>query len=151
MARFSVEVDHTNGDAAYTKLRVQKKHEGLPPEVIHKMLRAQAEIVAEEQRKNAGSMLNEKGMSKGYTADSIVVGNPYERDGTWYIQVRFKGTRPDGKRAAEIAYLNEYGIGGEGGEKMRARGFIWQANRSASPRALDAAQKIHDEHVENEE
>lgn len=115
------------------------------------MLRAQAEIVAREQRKNARTMLNEAGYSKGYTADSIDIGNPYEREGVWYIQIRFKGKRPDGKRAAEIAYLNEYGIGDNTGHvRMRARGFIWKANKAAQDEALAAADKIHNEWLNEE-
>lgn len=152
MARFQVMVDNTYGDAAYTKLRLQKHHAGLPESVMDDMLRAQAEIVAEKQRENAKTMLNERGQSKGYTADSITVGNPYTRDGVRCIQIRFKGKRPDGKRAAEVAFLNEYGAGGGKnftGVKISARGFIWKANRDASDEALAAASKIADDYWEN--
>lgn len=127
LARFVLQTDAAIGKAVYTKGHVSSAFD-VPGELEDAILKMQGEVLAEEQRKNAGAMLNIKGYGKGYTKESIEVSNLYTRGGIRYIQIRFKGKRPDGKRAAEIAFFNEFGIGSGGGERMTARGFIAKAN-----------------------
>lgn len=127
MARFVRDTNHDYGKSVFTVGHVSSSY-GVSDEIADKILRAQAEILAAEQRKNAGEMLNLKGYGKGYTKAKVEVSNPYTRRGVRLIQIRFRGKRPDGKSAAEIAYLNEYGVGSKEGARIPARGFIAKAN-----------------------
>ncbi len=131
MARFVKATSTDYGKSVFTVGHVSSSYE-LTDEVADKILKAQAEVLAEEQRKNAGEMLNLKGYGRGYTKAKVEVSSPYTRGGVRLIQIRFRGKRPDGKSAAEIAYLNEFGVGrdGFGGRyaSIPARGFIAKAN-----------------------
>lgn len=95
-------------------------------------------------------MLNIKGYGKGYTKESIEVSNPYTRGGIRYIQIRFKGKRPDGKRAAEIAFFNEFGVGSGDGERMTARGFIAKANAAKQSELEEIAAEQFAQWVESQ-
>lgn len=149
MARFVRNVDRNFGKSVFTRGHLASGL-GVSQEVGDQMLKVQAEILAEQQRKNAGTMLNAEGFGKGYTRDSIQVSNPYTRGNVRFIQIRFWGKRPDGKRAAEVAFLNEFGIGdGERGCRMRARGFIAKANAEKMDEAERAAADILEEWTAN--
>lgn len=127
MARFVKTTNHDNGKSVFTVGHVSSSFD-LSDDVADKILKAQANVLAEEQRKNAGEMLNLKGYGKGYTKAKVEVSSPYTRGGVRLIQIRFRGKRPDGKSAAEIAYLNEFGVGDDWGARIPARGFIAKSN-----------------------
>jgi hypothetical protein len=94
----------------------------IPDTIIENILNAQADIVAEKQRRNALTMLNEKGYSTGATARSVKVKRAKRKGGEIAAYIVFDGTRPDGKKAAEVAFINEYGS-----SRNSARRFIAQA------------------------
>ena len=127
MARFVKATNQDDGKRVLTVGHVSSSFD-LSDDVADKILKAQATVLAEEQRKNAGEMLNLKGYGKGYTKAKVEVSSPYTRGGVRLIQIRFRGKRPDGKSAAEIAYLNEFGVGDDRGARIPARGFIAKAN-----------------------
>ncbi len=114
----------------------------MPADLEKEILIAQARILEEEQKKYAGSILNIKGYGKGYTKASIKTGSPGSRGGVRYIEIKFQGTRPDGKSAAEVAFLNEYGVGKGDHPRMAPRGFI-QKSISAKENELDEIAADH--------
>jgi hypothetical protein len=125
--------------------------EDIPDEVIEKMLNAAADVIEPEIKRNAETMLNERGYSTGATARSIT-----RRMRSRYLEIYFQGTRQDGKKAAEIAFINEYGLGKTGGDqdtfydqKMGGRFFIKKAIDTKADEALDAAEKVFREWQKN--
>lgn len=123
--------------------------EGIPNDVMNKMLHAAADVAVEAQKRTAGSMLN-KGYSTGELARSIGKGRiKRTRDGK-SISIIFKGSRVRGKRKihttsnAEIAFLNEFGNRGQPG-----RPFIQTANEQCADAAVEAAAKIYDKWLDS--
>ncbi|MGI6156590.1 MAG: hypothetical protein ACOYEB_11795 [Enterococcus lemanii] len=118
--------------------------EEIPDSVLDEMLKAGAEIVANEQRKTAKSMLGEKGRGDGTTAESVKVQKPEaSKRGGRQIAITFSGSRPNGnktKRNAEVAFINEYGKSGQ-----PAKQFIRIANETAADEALGRQEAIYDD------
>ena len=120
----------------------------LPDEVLDEMLNAEADVIEPEMKRNAETMLSEKGYSTGATAKSITRRARRDKWGYKYVEIYFKGTRPDGKKATEIAFLNEYGLGKTEGltgmfdNKIGGRFFIQKAIDDKGGEALDKAEKI---------
>ena len=122
----------------------------IPDSVLDEMLRAGAEPVAAEQRKNAASMLNQRGMGTGKTAASIRIRKAGAgRSGGRSIAITFAGGRPNGKsgskRAAEVAFINEFGK-----RSMPGRQFIRTSNENAADDMLAEQEKIHDAWLESQ-
>lgn len=117
--------------------------EEVPDSVLDEMLIAGAEIVADEQRKTAKSMLGEKGRGRGITSNSIAVKKPQKsKNGGREISITFEGSRPNGnktKRNAEVAFINEYGKRGQ-----PAKQFIRIANEASADRAAEAQASVYD-------
>lgn len=126
--------------------------EGIPENVLDDMLRAEANIIAAEERKNADTMLDVEGYSKKITRDAIKVGSPYTRrisgDKKRLIQVHIPGTREGGITKSSVAYINEYGRGYKTKSRMTARHFVKKAIEAKEEEAQDAAEKIFDEWLE---
>lgn len=123
--------------------------ENIPDEILEKMLNTEADAIEPEIRKNASTMLNQKGYSIGGTAKSIKrKRSARDRFGYMYVEINFNGARQDGKKATEIAFLNEYGLGETGGrqdafyDKMGGRFFIQKAIDAKEDEAFDNAEKI---------
>ncbi len=116
-----------------------KDADDIPDEVLEAMLNAEADTIASEQRRNASTLLNERGLSTGATERSIKIKKAKRIGKSMSARITFDGTRPDGKRAAEIAFINEYGVPGKG---IRGRMFIQKAIDSKGDEALDKAEKI---------
>jgi HK97 gp10 family phage protein len=113
----------------------------IPDEVVLEMLVAEAEVIAPAQEAEARAMLSGK-YSTGETAQSISYDKKLKKtsDGR-AIYVYPKGTRRHGnkRRAAEVAFVNEFGKQGQ-----PARPFIQTANEKAADRAIDAAARVYD-------
>lgn len=142
MARFVMERGNSDfgGRFVQTKGYLSGDYSEASDEVQNAILTKQANICADEQRKNAGTMLNEKGYSKGETASHIKVTSPFVRNGKRMISIKFLGRRSSGESANEVAFLNEFGIGNDEGEvRMSKRNFIAKANESKAPECEEAA------------
>lgn len=134
MARFQVEgLDALSEDLAALA--------ALPDSVIDQVLNAEADIVAEEQRKTARQM----GVYQtGTTAGSIKKGKPKKTAEGRAIFVTPTGTNRRGDRNAEVAFINEYGKKGQ-----PARPFIRTATERAGDRAVEQGQKILDAYLDS--
>lgn len=126
----------------------------IPADVQKKMLQAEGDIIAAEERKTARSMLsvntgNYYNETTGI-ASHIKVGKMKKNRGEnlYHTDVIFYGTQ-HGVRRAEIAFVNEYGAlhmarGSLDGHAwvQKPRPFIQTAINSASGDAVAAAEKI---------
>lgn len=143
MARFVMNRSETPDGAKVvsTTGRLSSSYSEASSEVQDAILTAQANVVADQQRKNAGSMLNLKGYGKGITRESIKVSSPFVRGGVRAIKIAFFGTRNGGRtRTAEVAFFNEFGIGdGAGGQRMAKRNFIAKANEETADQCEEIA------------
>lgn len=111
----------------------------IPDAVLLDMLVAEAGIIAEAQAQEAKAM----GVyDTGKTAQSITFDKKLKdtKDGK-AIYVYPQGTRRDGntRRAAEVAFVNEFGKTGQPG-----RPFINTANEKKAESAVDAAAQVYD-------
>lgn len=124
-------------------LRDMEALTALPEPVLNKMNDVQAEVVARYQRE-AAQGLNIAGYGTGQTASAVTTkSSRYSaRAGTHQAYVTFKGVRKDGKRAAEVAFLNEFGS-----KTISARQWIRLANERASQEALAAAERVYDQYL----
>ena len=111
-----------------------------PKTVKEEMLEAGAEILVQAQRESA----EEHGLrDTGLMIDSILTGRPRLTKDGGFIGIAPEGSRRRGKtitRNAEIAYVNEYGKGGQPGTE-----FIKKANAKKEGAAVAAAAKIFNE------
>lgn len=126
----------------------------VPDDVQKKMLQAEGDIIAEEERKTARSMLsvntgNYYDEATGI-ASHIKVGKMKKsrKENLYHTDVIFEGTQ-HGVRRAEIAFVNEYGAlhmarGTLNGRAwiQKPRPFIQTAINRASGDAVAAAEKI---------
>lgn len=111
----------------------------IPDAVLLEMLTAEAEVIAPAQAQEAQAM----GVyDTGTTARSITYDKKLKetKDGK-AIYVYPQGTRRDGnsRRAAEVAFVNEFGKAGQPG-----RPFIQTANEKKADEAVDAAAGVYD-------
>lgn len=111
----------------------------IPEEVLDEMLNAQADVIADAQKKKARAY----GVYKtGGVIASIRKGKIKRlRDGK-SIMVSFQGSRQRGNistREAEIAFINEFGK-----RNQPARPFIRDANESAADGAIQASETVYD-------
>ena len=126
-----------------------KQISDLPVDVIDEILMAKAEIAVDEQRKSADQLLNQRGYSTGQTRDSIKISNPkYDAKGVRSITVGFSGKRKKGQSAAEVAFVNEFGVPSK---KIAPRQFIRVANERAADRMAKAAQEVMDKFIKSTE
>ena len=143
MARFEMEKSQTadGSKIVSTTGRLSSSYSEASADTQNAILIAQANVVAEQQRKNAGDMLNLKGYGKGLTREAIRVSSPFVRGGARGIKIAFFGTRNGGRtRAAEVAFFNEFGIGdNEGNVRMSKRLFISKANESTADECAEIA------------
>lgn len=109
----------------------------LPDSVAEEILAAEADIVEAEQRKTARDML--KGpYATGKTAAAIKRTKVKKTSAGRSLTIYPQGKREKGKRAAEVAFINEYGKRGQ-----PARPFIRTANERAEPKAAEAGEKVY--------
>jgi hypothetical protein len=142
------------GHFIQTKGRLSSDYASASVEVQNEILTRQANICAEEQRKNARGMLNVKGYSRGVTAGGIKVTSPFVRDGVRAISIKFLGSRPNGKgtkSVAEVAFFNEFGIGdSEGGMRMSKRNFIAKSNEDKADECAEVAADTFAQYVSDQ-
>lgn len=135
MARFS-----TDGIAAFST-DIEKLGEDMDI-VLDEMLNAEADVIIPSQQKTAMEM----GVYRtGATAASISRGKPKQTKSGKAIYVYPRGSVKRGKtqiRTAEIAFLNEFGT-----KTQPARPFIRRANEKSAEAAVEAAEKVYDEHL----
>lgn len=122
--------------------------ERLPEEVPLGMLDAEAEVLYNAQKQKAETMIRGP-YSAGRVTNAIKKGPPKKsKDG--YIQhITFEGIvvdkyHPNGTRAAEIAFVNEFGKPGQ-----PARPFIKTANEESGDEAVEAGAKVYDKYLES--
>jgi len=142
MARFVMERmnDLQGNRIVATTGRLSSDYSSASIEVQDAILTRQANLCADEQRKNAGSMLNEKGFGKGGTQRAIRVTSPFSRNDIRSIKIAFFGMRRGKTTNAEVAFLNEFGIGdGSGEAKMSKRNFIAKANEAKADECAEIA------------
>lgn len=133
----------------------------VPDDVQKKMLKAEGEIIADEQSKTASTMLSVN--TGNYYDDAtgiakhIKVGKMKKnrKDLMYHTDVIFSG-KQHGVRRAEIAFVNEYGAlhmarGTLSGKAwiQRPRPFIQTAINNASNEAVKAAEQVFFDFLEN--
>lgn len=135
----------------------------MPENVVDEMLHAEAEIVAAATRTEATALGmgyggdNERhttetnrlpgqkhSYSTGATARAVAVSKLKKNAKGKWVSVYFKGTRPDGKKASEIAFLNEYGT-----RTINARSFVRIANEKSAAAATEAAAAVYDQYLKS--
>lgn len=116
----------------------------LPDEVALAMLTAEAEVIENAQAAEAVAM----GVyATGTTVKSIKHSKSLKvKDGERCLYVYPMGNRRDGntRRAAEVAYVNEYGTA-----TQPARPFIKTANEKSADAAVDAAARVYDGYLKS--
>lgn len=119
--------------------------------LLEKMLNAEAVVVQEAQKKTAKSMgvYDESGRNiGGHMADSITVGNRVYKSADGAVQYVYpKGSRRRKNSTAsnaEIAFINEFGKQGQ-----PPRPFIRTANEASAEKAVEAAEKVHDDFLKS--
>ena len=118
----------------------------IPDAVADEMLQAGAEVLRDAQEKSARKILTGPYVT-GATAASIKVGKvKRDKGGAKAITVGPQGTRPDGKRAAEIAFLNEYGVSRK---HIAPRPFIRLANTQSEKAVEEAEQRVLNQHIDS--
>lgn len=111
----------------------------LPDDVAEEMLTAEAEIV-EKAQIYAGMKMGV--YRTGVTLSSIKRGKMKRgKDGIRTMYVSPQGVNDRGDRNAEVAFINEFGAPGRG---IPARPFVKEGNELAADAAVEAAAKIHD-------
>jgi len=116
----------------------------IPDDVAAAMLDAEAQVVEEAQIASAKTM----GVyDTGDTAASIRRGKMKKgRDGSRMMYVTPQGRNDKGERNATVAFVNEYGVPGR---KIPPRPFIATANEQAATPAVEAAEKIYDNFLDD--
>lgn len=120
----------------------------IPADVKKKIIRAGADVVVKEQKKQAQNMLRGE-YYKGDVAAGVKAKEPVlNADGVSQV-ITFQGTVRDekhksGTRVAEIAFINEYGKKGQ-----PARPFVRTANALAEREAAEAEQKEFDKFIKS--
>ena len=118
----------------------------LPDHVPMEMLDAGAAVLEEAQKQKARTML--KGpYSAGRVAGSIKRQKPKKSAGGYIQRITFEGTVKDKyhkkpTRAAEIAFINEFGKSGQ-----PARPFIQTANEESADEATAAEARVYDDYL----
>ncbi len=116
----------------------------IPDDTILEMLSAQAEVVADAQKKKAQAL---GVFDTGKTKESITFKKKLKiRKDSKAIYVYPQGTRKDGneRKVAEVAFINEYGKHGQ-----PARPFINTANEESADAANEAAMKVYDDFLKS--
>lgn len=122
--------------------------EMLPEEVPLGMLDAEADVLCNAQKQKAETMLRGP-YSAGRVANAIQKGPPKKTADGYVQHITFEGIvvdkyHPNGTRAAEIAYVNEFGKPGQ-----PARPFIQTANEESGDEAERAGAKVYDNYLES--
>lgn len=116
----------------------------LPDEIVLDMLSAEADIVANAQKAKARAV----GVyATGKTAGSITFDKKLKVSGSSKaVYVYPKGSRNDGnkRRAAEVAFINEFGKKGQ-----PARPFINAANEETADAQEAAAMAVYDKYLKS--
>lgn len=110
-------------------------------EVLEDMLQAGGDVVVEELKKTAKTMLSGR-CATGELARSLRKGEITKKDNRRQIAIEFSGSRKRYKtttRNAEIAYINEFGKKGQ-----PARPFIATAKEQSGEKAAEAAEIVFD-------
>lgn len=122
--------------------------EMLPEEVPLGILDAEAEVLYNAQKQKAETMLRGP-YSTGRVANAIKKGTPKQRADGYIQHITFEGIvvdkyHPHGTRAAEIAFINEFGKPGQ-----PARPFIKTANEESGDEAERAGAKVYNKYLES--
>lgn len=107
----------------------------MPDSLLEQMLIAEAEEIEKSQR-NTGKQMGVH--DTGFTLASIKVGKLKKSGFGKQIEIYPDGRRPDGKRAAEVAFINNFGRKGQ-----PARPFIDVGNAKGIGSAIQRAEKIY--------
>lgn len=126
----------------------------IPVDVIDEMLTAEADVIEPAIADNAASMLRGP-YGTGDTSRAMYRKKPAnwggrKGNGQRQIALTFRGVRrdkhhPNGRRNAEIAFVNEYGSRG-----TPARPFVQRAIDEKGEAAFDEAEKVFDRWLEKE-
>ncbi len=108
--------------------------------MVEEMLEAESDIMAEAIRGTATTMLSGP-FSTGDLADSVTKGKVVKETGRVRRDIVFEGSQ-HGWRNNAIAYINEYGK-----TNQEPRPFIQTAVEMFGPKALEAAQKVYENHL----
>ncbi len=114
----------------------------LPDSVAEDILNAEADVIQPEQQRAAQEMLTGD-YATGATARSIKRSKVKKTSSGKSLTIYLRGRRGDGKDAAEVAFINEYGKKGQ-----PARPFIRTANERAGDRAAKAGEKVYNDFLD---
>jgi len=112
----------------------------IPEEVQDQILNAQADVVAEAQKKKIRAYGIYDGKSTKHVADSIKKGRVKIKKGQRVLYVTPTGSRRRGdtvSRNAEILFVNEYGKRGQ-----RARPAVRDANEECADQTTQAGAEV---------
>lgn len=114
----------------------------LSDDVLREMLEAEAEVVRAAQVKS---------IQATFSADrthqleaSLKTGRMRRRDGEAFLYLTPSGTRENGVRNAEVAFVQEFGARGR---NIPPRQWMRKANESAADEAVQAAAQVYDRHL----
>ena len=116
----------------------------LPDSVVEEMLKAQAEVIIEAQQAAARSegLVDTGQMEQSIELDEAMKNRGLDR----YIDIYPRGTRTDGVRNAEVAFIHEYGAPGK---HIPAKSWIKCANEGAAERATAAAMEVYNKYLQS--
>lgn len=121
----------------------------IPEDVQDEILNAQADVVAEAQRRKIRAYGIYDGTSPVHVANSVKKGKVKLKNGQRVLYVYPTGTRTRGKvktRNAEIAFVNEFGKRGQ-----KARPAIGDANESCAEETTQAGLRVYDEWLKSKD
>ena len=113
----------------------------LPDSVTDAMVNAMADVIEPAQKAKGRAY---KVHLTGVTLASIKRGKPTKTKDGKTISVYPQGTNADGNRNAEVAFINEFGKHGQ-----PPRPFIRDANEENGENAVDAAEKVYNDHIDS--
>lgn len=116
----------------------------MPDSVLDDMLKAEAAVVVKAHK---ASISRFNLIRTGKLLNSIRSGRVKKSTVGKYIIISPAGTYPNRKtRAAEVAFINEYGAPGRG---IPARQWLKEANEACAEEATKAAYDVYDEYLKS--
>ena len=118
----------------------------LPDEVLLEMLEAEAEVIKAAQVRSIQETFSAQRTHQ--LEQSLKVNSQLRRsrNGYAYITMTPSGTRENGVRNAEVAFVEEFGAKNRG---IPAHQWMRRANESAADDAVEAAARVYDQHLED--
>lgn len=122
----------------------------IPEDVQDQILNAQADVVAEAQRRKIRAYGIYDGTSPVHVANSVKKGKVKLNKGQRVLYVSPTGTRTRGKgkktRNAEILFVNEFGKRGQ-----KARPAVADANEESAEETTQAGFRVYDEWLKSKD